>query len=39
LGGIQLLTIGVVGEYLSRIYDEVKKRPMYVVSDVNERQD
>jgi polyisoprenyl-phosphate glycosyltransferase len=39
LGGIQLLTIGVVGEYLSRIYDEVKKRPMYVVSDVNERQE
>jgi glycosyltransferase involved in cell wall biosynthesis len=39
LGGIQLLTIGVVGEYLSRIYDEVKKRPMYVVSDVDERQD
>ena len=34
LGGVQLLMIGVVGEYLSRIYDEVKQRPMYVIGDV-----
>ncbi len=33
LGGVQLIAIGVLGEYLGRIYDEVKRRPLFVIND------
>ncbi|MEP0919448.1 glycosyltransferase family 2 protein [Leptolyngbya sp. DQ-M1] len=34
LGAVQLLSIGILGEYIGRIYEEVKNRPLYTLSEV-----
>ena len=39
LGAIQLVAIGILGEYIGRIYNEVKKRPVYMINELKTKSD
>jgi polyisoprenyl-phosphate glycosyltransferase len=37
LGAVQLISIGILGEYIGRIYEEVKNRPLYTLAELGRR--
>ena len=39
LGGLQLLCMGIIGQYLAKTYMETKKRPIYIISETNREGD
>lgn len=38
IGGVQLITIGIIGEYISRMSNDIKKRPLYIIEENTESE-
>ena len=39
IGGIQLLSIGILSEYVSKIYLEIKNRPKYIIKEIKDKEE
>ena len=38
IGGIQLLSLGIIGEYIGKIYNETKQRPRFIIQEVLDKK-
>lgn len=38
IGGVQLITIGIIGEYISRINNDIRQRPLYIIEESSEKE-